>query len=277
MNRVSRPRIVGVIPVRYGSTRFAGKALASIAGKTLVRHVYERAHASRSVEELVVATDDPRIADEARSFGARVVMTSPEHSCGTERVAEAASALDADIVVDLQGDEIVSDGRMLDECVEPLLKPDPPDVSTLASEITEQADVDDPNVVKVVTDLDGDALFFSRSPIPNTTRARPDRAGAGGTAGGGLEFRFLRHVGIYAYGRDFLLGFVRLPRTPLELAESLEQLRVLEHGRRMSVVLTRHRSLGVDTPSDVERAERFLQSLDAPGRAAGARGAEATG
>ena len=274
MERLSRPRIAGVIPVRYGSTRFAGKALARIAGKTLIQHVYERALTSRLVRVIVVATDDERIAGEARSFGARVVMTSPDHTCGTERAAEAAAGLDAEIIVNVQGDEIVSDGRMLDECVEPLLRPDPPEVGTLASEIADAADVVDPNVVKVVTNLDGDALLFSRSPIPNTACACQDPASGAQAGAGGRAFRFLRHVGIYAYRRDFLLEFVRLPRTPLELAESLEQLRVLEHGRRIGVVLTRHFSVGVDTPSDVERAERFLASLDAPGGPGGARAAE---
>ncbi len=272
MKRLSRPRIVGVIPVRYGSTRFAGKALARISGKSLIRHVYERALTSRSVGELVVATDDSRIADEAGGFGARVIMTSPEHKCGTERVAEAASGLEADIIVNVQGDEIVSDGRMLDECVEPLLRADPAEVSTLASEISDEADVADPNVVKVVTDLHGNALLFSRSPIPSTACSSPSRADG---PRAGRTFSFLRHVGIYAYGRRFLLEFVGLPQTPLELAESLEQLRVLEHGRRMSVVVTSHRSIGVDAPSDVERAERFLASLDAPVRAGGPGGAPA--
>ena len=271
---LSRPRIVGVIPVRYGSTRFAGKALARIAGKTLIRHVYERAVTSRSLSELVVATDDPRIADEAGGFGARVMMTSPNHKCGTERVAEAASHLDADVVVDLQGDEILSDGRMLDECVEPFLRAEPPEVSTLAAEITDEAQVTDPNVVKVVTDLAGDALYFSRSPIPCRACSSQDSANTEPSgARGGKASGPLRHVGVYAYRRDFLLEFVGLPPTPLELAESLEQLRVLEHGRRMSVVLTRHVSVAVDSPSDVERAERFLASLDAAGRAGGPGGA----
>lgn len=281
LNSRSRPRIAGVIPVRYGSTRFGGKALAKIAGKTLIRHVYERALTSRSMGELVIATDDSRIAGEAESFGARVVMTSPEHKCGTERAAEAASRLDADIIVDIQGDEIVSDGRMIDECVEPLLRKESAEVSTLASEIVAEADVADPNVVKVVTDLEGNALFFSRSPIPNTSCASPNagrrEAPANGRVSRGPVVRFLRHVGIYAYRRSFLLEFVRLPQTPLELAESLEQLRILEHGRSISVVLTRHFSVGVDVPSDLARAELFLASLDGPGAAGRPGGALAAG
>ncbi len=287
VTRLGRPRIVGVIPVRYGSTRFEGKALAVIAGKTLIRRVYERAAASESVSELVVATDDSRIAAEVRGFGAAVVMTSPDHKCGTERVAEAAARLDADIVVDLQGDEIVSDGRMLDECVGPLLGPEPPDVSTLASVITDETEALDPNVVKVVTDLEGNALYFSRSPIPCAAPGSSRRPSGGGVSGGGLcagaagpTGGFLRHAGIYAYRSEFLQEFVRLPQTPLELAESLEQLRVLEHGRRMRVVLTRHFSVAVDSPPDIVKAERFIASLEsaeggrgpvAGGRAAGPR------
>jgi 3-deoxy-manno-octulosonate cytidylyltransferase (CMP-KDO synthetase) len=235
--------------------------------------VYERASSSRSVGEFVVATDDSRIADEAGGFGARVVVTSPKHKCGTERVAEAASGLEADIIVNVQGDEIVSDGRMIDECVEPLLGADPAEVSTLASAISDEADAADPNVVKVVTDLRGDALFFSRSQIPNVSCASPNWAAG---APRRPAFGHLRHVGIYAYRREFLLEFVRLPQTPLELAESLEQLRVLEHGRRMSVVVTRHKSVGVDAPSDVEKAERFLASLDGPA-AGGSAGAMTEG
>jgi 3-deoxy-manno-octulosonate cytidylyltransferase (CMP-KDO synthetase) len=302
--------------VRYGSTRFSGKALAKIHGKTLIRHVYERARTSRSMSELVIATDDRRIAGEAEGFGARVVMTSPDHKCGTERVAEAASSLDAEIIVNIQGDEIVSDGRAIDECVEPLVRSDSASVSTLASEITAQADLADPNVVKVVTDLQGNALFFSRSPIPNTSCAvlgpgtpgsvgcftanegvvgarkpeqEADREGAlgrelgegagsaeAGDDSGPRPFRFLRHVGIYAYRRGFLFEFVKLPQTPLELAESLEQLRILEHGRSISVVLTRHFSIGVDVPSDLARAEMFLASLDKAG-STGRRNGRASG
>jgi len=250
-------RIVGIIPSRYGSSRFEGKALARIRGKSLIRHVYERASTCRSLDEILIATDDSRIAREAESFGASVFMTSPEHTCGTERVAEAASRLDAAVVVNVQGDEIVSHGSIIDECIQPLVRDSSVDVATLAGEITSEAELADPDVVKVVTDVRGDAMMFSRSPIPNTSRTC-----AGGKGG---PVRFLRHIGIYAYRREFLLEFVGLRQTPLELAESLEQLRVLEHGRRMAVVVTSLLSRGVDVPSDVARAEAFLASLEKAG------------
>lgn len=249
-------RIVGIIPSRYGSSRFQGKPLAEILGKSLIRHVYERASASGALDELLIATDDPRIAREAEAFGAACYMTSEEHGCGTDRVAEVASQIQADVVVNIQGDEIISDGSMIDECVLPLSEDGSLDVSTLAAEITHRHEVDDPNVVKVVRDQSGHALFFSRSPIPNTSRASLP-AGAGAS--------FLRHIGIYAYRRSFLLELVKLGQTPLELAESLEQLRILEYGRKMAVVVTRFSSLGVDVPSDLKKAEAFLASTGRAG------------
>jgi len=244
-------RVAGIIPARYASSRFDGKALAVIEGKTLIRHVYERSRSSRCISELIVATDDPRIASEVESFGGTVAMTSPQHSCGSERVAEVAARIDADIVVNIQGDELMSSGEMIDECVSPLLKDSSLDVSTLAVRIDDRELLNDPNVVKVVRDLGGDALYFSRSPIPHA----PLKAGAPDNV------CFLRHVGIYAFRRKFLFLFVRLERTPLELAERLEQLRILEHGHRISVILTNNTCLGVDVPADVRRAAAFLKTV----------------
>jgi 3-deoxy-manno-octulosonate cytidylyltransferase (CMP-KDO synthetase) len=273
-------RVAGIIPARYASSRFDGKALALIEGKTLISRVYEKALSSRCLNELIVATDDSRIAREVESFGGKIALTSLEHRCGTERVAEVGERLDADIVVNIQGDELLSSGMMIDECVSPLLKDSSLDVSTLAVEIEDKCDVANPNVVKVVRALNGDALFFSRSPIPNTSFSSTAEvtggtgieagvsvgvnAGAETRVGAGVKGRvkFLRHVGIYGFRRTFLLDFVRLRQTPLELAESLEQLRILEHGHRIAVVLSNYSCVGVDVPSDIKKAAAFLASLE---------------
>jgi len=276
-------RVAGIIPARYASSRFDGKALALIEGKTLINRVYEKVLSSRCLNELIVATDDSRIVHEVESFGGKVTLTSVEHKCGTERIAELAKRIDADIVVNIQGDELLSCGEMIDECVSPLLRDSSLDVSTLAVEIKDRGDVANPNVVKVARALNGDALFFSRSPIPNTSFlptvevtggtgieagvSAGVNAGAEARVGAAVEGRvtFLRHVGIYGFRRQFLLDFVRLAQTPLELAESLEQLRILEHGHRIAVVLTNHSCVGVDVPSDVKKAAAFLASLERAG------------
>jgi len=276
-------RVAGIIPARYASSRFDGKALALIEGKTLISRVYEKVLSSRCLNELIVATDDSRIVHEVESFGGKVALTSVEHKCGTERIAEVAKRIDADIVVNIQGDELLSCGEMIDECVSPLLRDSSLDVSTLAVEIKDRGDVANPNVVKVVRALNGDALFFSRSPIPNTsflptaevTGGMGIEAGVSAGVNAGAETRvgaavegrvtFLRHVGIYGFRRQFLLDFVRLAQTPLELAESLEQLRILEHGHRIAVVLTNHSCVGVDVPSDIKKAVAFLVSLERAG------------
>lgn len=248
-------KVVGIIPARYASTRFDGKSLASIEGKPLIRHVYEKAASSRCLSELMVATDDLRIAGEVESFGGNVVMTSSKHTCGSERVAEVAEKIDADVIVNIQGDELLATGEMIDECVSPLADDPSLDVSTLAVRIENEGEYTNPNLVKVVLNLKGDALFFSRSPIPrvplsslNDKRFR-------------VNLRLLRHVGMYSFRRAFLLDFVKLSPTPLELAESLEQLRILEHGWRIAVVVTVHGCIGVDVVSDIERATEFLRTI----------------
>ncbi|MFH0778268.1 MAG: 3-deoxy-manno-octulosonate cytidylyltransferase [Candidatus Eisenbacteria bacterium] len=246
-------KVVGIIPARFASTRFGGKPLARILDKTLIRTVYEQAASSKLLNDLIVATDDQRIAAEVESFKGKVVLSSPEHRCGTERVAQAAAGIDADIVVNIQGDELLSSGGMVDECVGPLLRDESFYAATLACQIADEADFNNPNVTKVVINLRGTALYFSRSPIPSATFT----AGSRGTS-------FLRHIGTYAFRKDFLFEFVRLEQTPLELAESLEQLRILEHGRELAVTVTRSSSFGVDVPSDIRGAERFLLALRAP-------------
>ncbi|MGA2211947.1 MAG: 3-deoxy-manno-octulosonate cytidylyltransferase [Bryobacteraceae bacterium] len=238
-------RILGVIPARFASSRFPGKSLAILAGKPMLQHVYERASQARYLSKLIVATDDERIYKAARSFGAAVVMTRADHLSGTDRVAEAASGDPANVIVNIQGDEPLIDPSAIDAATLALL--DDPDVSmtTLKKAIEDPREVQDPNVVKVVTNLAGDAIYFSRCPIPFM---RDDSAGV-----------HYKHLGLYVYRRDFLLAYSGLPVGPLERSERLEQLRALENGHRVRVVETEYESLGVDTPEDLERVSALFE------------------
>jgi len=239
------PPIVALIPARYQSTRFPGKALAELGGRPMIEHVYRRAAAALSVGAVVVATDDARIAAAVEGFGGVVRLTRSSHLSGTDRLAEVAEDLACDIIVNVQGDEPLVEPEMIDEAVAPLQVDSVVAISTLRHRITDSADYTNPHVVKVVVDANGDALYFSRAPIPYV------RDGAAAVP-------VYRHIGLYAYRRSFLLAFARLRPTPLELAESLEQLRALEHGFRIRTVETQHDSIGVDTPEDLERVRRLV-------------------
>ena len=239
-------RTLGVIPARFASSRFPGKALAVIAGKPMLQHVYERTIQSRYVSNVIIATDDRRIFDAARSFDAPVRMTRDDHVSGTDRVAEVASAENAEVVVNIQGDEPLLDPAAIDAAVLALLNDRDVVMSTLSKRIDDPHEIDDPNVVKVVTDRAGDALYFSRHGIPYV------RDGAA---------RHFKHIGLYVYQRSFLLAYSGLPAGPLEQAERLEQLRALENGYRIRVVETDYESFGVDTPQDLERVARFLEPV----------------
>ena len=235
---------VGVIPSRYRSTRFPGKALALLAGKPLIQHVYERSVTARSLDRVLVATDDDRILEAVRRFGGEAVLTSPDHPSGTDRLAEVARGLEADIYVNIQGDEPLVDPRDIDALVKNLRGDPAVEMATLRSPLRNREDLENPNVVKVVCGRSGDALYFSRAPIPH----RPD----GGAAGA------YRHLGLYAYRRSFLLEITASPPGLLEQMERLEQLRVLEAGRRIRVLDAVGFSVGVDTPADLELARRLL-------------------
>jgi 3-deoxy-manno-octulosonate cytidylyltransferase (CMP-KDO synthetase) len=237
------PHIVALIPARYESTRFPGKPLADLAGRPVIEHVYRRAAAAPSVDAVVVATDDDRVADAVQAFGGVARMTRASHRSGTDRLAEVAGDLLCDIVVNVQGDEPLIEPEMIEEAIEPLRADASLMMSTLRRAIDDEAEYTNPNVVKVVVDGDGYALYFSRAPIPFLR----DRASGEPP---------WKHVGLYAYRRSFLLAYARLQPTPLEVAESLEQLRALEHGFRIRTVATRHDSIGVDTPEDLERVRR---------------------
>ncbi len=239
---------VGVIPARYAALRFPGKALAPIAGVPMVRRVWEGASAAKSLRAAIVATDDPRIADACAAFDAPVAMTHPDHPTGTDRVAEVAASLDDDIVVNIQGDEPLIEGFVIDAAVESLIVDPTLSMATVVHAADPDA-LDDPNRVKVVLNRRGDALYFSRSRIPALRDAEHPP-------------RYWQHVGLYAYRRSFLLEFVGLERTPAERAEALEQLRALEHGHRIHcAVVEGWRGVSVDVPPDVARVEARLREL----------------
>jgi 3-deoxy-manno-octulosonate cytidylyltransferase (CMP-KDO synthetase) len=237
--------VVAVIPARFASTRFPGKPLADIDGKPMIEHVYRRAEASPVVKRVIVATDDLRIATRVKGFGGNVKLTRPDHLSGTDRLAEVASALDCDVVVNVQGDEPLLDPRAITELVGPLSDRSV-SMTTLYRRIEQPTELSNPNIVKVVLDRAGFALYFSRAPIPHVRDPR-----------GGWPPMF-RHVGVYAYRRTALMVLASLEPTPLERAESLEQLRALEHGIRIRAVETSYDSIGVDTPEDLEQVRRLL-------------------
>ncbi len=241
-------RIIGLIPARYASTRFPGKPLASLLGKPMIQHVYERAKAAPLLEQVVVATDDERIKKVVEAFGGEALMTSPEHSCGTERLAEAAEILrlaEDDIVVNIQGDQPLLEPAVIEELVRPLLLNSELPMATVAVPIVREEELNDPNRVKVVLNREGLALYFSRSPIPFYRVPGPKPS-------------YLRHIGLYAYRRDFLETFVRLEPSELEQAEKLEQLRALEYGYPIAVSITKYDCPEVDTPEDLKRVEELM-------------------
>lgn len=250
----AQSHIVAVIPARYASQRLPGKPLAVIGGRPMIQHVYERVAQARLVGRVLVATDDERIAAAVQAFGGEAVMTPADLPSGTDRVAFAARSLtDAGIVVNVQGDEPLIPAGMIDEAIRPVAADTSVVCGTLVRTIASAAELVNPSVVKVVRDLRGDALFFSRAPIPFVRDAvLPD---------GTTPTVCYRHIGLYVFRRDFLLRFAELPPTPLERAEKLEQLRILEHGFRIRATLTTYDSIAVDTPEDLERVRRLATEL----------------
>jgi 3-deoxy-manno-octulosonate cytidylyltransferase (CMP-KDO synthetase) len=237
--------VVAVIPARFASTRFPGKILADIDGRSMIEHVYRRAEACPAVSRVVVATDDLRIATRVMRFGGTVRLTRADHQTGTDRISEVAASIDCDIVVNVQGDLPLLDPRAISEALAPF-SDGSVQMTTLYRRIVEPAELANPNVVKVVLDRGGFALYFSRAAIPFAQDPR-----------GGWPPLY-KHIGLYAYRRSALLVLGTLDQTPLERAESLEQLRALEHGIRIKAVETRYDSIGVDTPEDLEQVRRLL-------------------
>ncbi|HJR76628.1 MAG TPA: 3-deoxy-manno-octulosonate cytidylyltransferase [Nitrospiraceae bacterium] len=243
------PAVTVVIPARYGSSRFPGKPLIPLMGKPMIQHVYERARACRAVEEVIVATDDERIRAAVEGFGGRAVLMTEPYRTGTDRVAGLARRHPGDYFLDLQGDEILLDPELLSDLIEPCLTAGE-GMATLKRRIDSVDDLHNPGVVKVVTDSDGYALYFSRAPIP-VVRDEPGR-----TVTAGLHFI---HLGVYMHRRDVLMQISSLPTGRLEDAEKLEQLRALEHGIRIRVWETRHPSVRIDRPDDVPAAAEQLR------------------
>jgi len=245
---MSLAKIVVVIPARYGSTRLPGKPLVSLAGKPMIQHVYERAGMAERADRVMVATDDERILKAVEAFGGEARMTRPDHRTGTERVAEVAAHIEGDVFVNVQGDEPLLDPVAIDVAVNALLEEPAASIATVATPIKTPADIMDPNIVKTVLDFDGNALYFSRAPIPWVR----DTAGK-------VLARHLKHLGLYAFQRDALLEYPTLPQGDLERVEQLEQLRWLENGWKIRVAEVEHDAVSVDVPEDVARVEKLLQ------------------
>ena len=238
-------KAVGIIPARWSSTRFPGKPLYHIAGKPLLQHVWERSRRAKNPDSIIIATDDMRIAKAAFDWGAEVALTSRRHPSGTDRAAEVVRhAKHFAFVVNIQGDEPLIDPRLIDKLIEKLRSDGNVDIVTAAHPFQKPAEASSPHQVKVVVDAVGRALYFSRAPIPFPHRAS--------------KIKYLRHQGIYGFRRDTLLQFVKWKPSPLERAESLEQLRALENGVKVHVLITRHGSPGVDTPADAKALEQKL-------------------
>jgi len=238
-------KTIGIIPARYASTRLPGKPLKDIGGKPMIQHVYERTLRAKLIDEVIVATDDARIVDAVELFGGTAVMTSVEHPNGTSRAAEVVQNMDVELIINIQGDEPLIKSEMIDELAEVMTRDETLTSATLCYQISEEH-FPDPNVVKVVRDRNGFALYFSRSLIPFGRDKE--------------NYKVYEHIGVYAYRKSFLLQYIELEDTPLSRAESLEQLKILEHGHRMKVVETRYsyEALSIDTQEDLDRARAII-------------------
>lgn len=241
-------KVLGVIPARYGSTRFPAKVLAPLHGRPLIEWVWRQAKKASSLDDVWIATDDERVAQAARGFGAHVVMTSPDCASGSDRIAQAVADLDVELIVNIQGDEPRMDPRTIDAAVEALRNDPQAAISTAKVRLKTIDDLNDPNVVKVVCDQRGRALYFSRSALPSMARAEPFEA-----------IKAFKHLGLYVYRKAALLAFAKLPQTPLERIEKLEQLRYLESGYEIQVIEAEHDSIGVDTPEDLSLLMRTFE------------------
>ena len=244
--------VIGIIPARYGSTRFEGKVLADISGKPMIQWVWEAAIKAKILDDVIVACDDKRVEEAVRSFGGKAVFTSTEHPSGSDRICEIVNPLDVKVIVNIQADEPLIDAVMLENVARPLLEDHSLSMATLMKKIDDPREITDPNVVKVIADKSGMALYFSRSVIPYQRDKSADVA-------------YYKHIGIYAYSKDFLFIFKNLPESNLEKIEKLEQLRVLEAGFRIKVIETKITTIGVDTPEDLEKVKKIIQAKSASG------------
>lgn len=236
-----------IIPARYASTRLPGKPLVMIAGKTMIERVYEQAKKAKVPDKVIVATDDQRVFDAVEAFGGSAMMTSAHHATGTDRLAEVVLAYpDIDVIINVQGDEPLISPDVIDQLGEVFFREDAPPMATVATEMIEP-EYEDPNAVKVVMNKRGEALYLSRSLIPYARNPIHPKA------------RPYKHIGIYAYRRDFLLKYASLASTPLEATESLEQLRAIENGYKIQVILSNHKFIGIDTPADLEEIRKYFE------------------
>jgi len=241
-------KVIAVIPARWASTRLPGKVLADINGKPMIQHVWEGAKKAKFIDEVLIACDEPKVEEAARKFKAQTVMTSISHTSGTDRIAEAVKSFKADIVLNIQGDEPLVQPQMAEALAKALLDDKKSVMSTVVKVMTDDSELNNPNVVKVVIDHQGNALYFSRSPIPFNREQKP-------FAG----LRYYKHFGLYGYRRDFLMKFKDLPASGLEQTEKLEQLRVLEAGYRIKTVTTTFDTVAVDTMEDLQRVREILK------------------
>ena len=235
-----------IIPARYGSTRFPGKPLATILGKPMIQHVYENISASTLVHDVIVATDDERIKAVVEGFNGKCFLTTKDHATGTDRIAEVADGLNTDIVVNVQGDEPLISADLIETLIQPFLSDETLQMATLKTKIIQSEDVGNPNVVKVITNKEHHAIYFSRSTIPYNREK--------------IDIDYFKHIGVYAYRRSFLFDYIQLPESLLEKAESLEQLRAIENGHSIYVSEVESELIGVDVPEDVEKVEAFLKA-----------------
>lgn len=242
-------KIIGIIPARWGSTRFEGKVLAKIADKPMIQHVYERVRQAKLLDGVLIACDDERILKAAQKFGARAVLTAANHLSGTDRIAEAAKNISCGLVINIQGDEPLIKACVIDELAAVMREEKAAPMGTLIKKIENSGEIENPNVVKVIIDQHKYALYFSRSVIPHPR----DQGNYTGRT-------YYKHLGIYAYRKDFLLNYKNLPKSNLEEIEKLEQLRVLEAGYKIRTVLTDVETIGVDTPEDLQRVEKIFQT-----------------
>jgi len=251
--------VVAIIPARFGSTRLPGKPLAQIGGQPMIQHVYQSAANAKVLDRVIVATDDRRIEAVVKKFGGEVMMTSPDHASGTDRLAEVARKIKADLLVNVQGDLPFISAKTITQAVRPLRRDSSISMGTVCTAIYDESEWRNPNIVKVLTDKARLALFFSRAPIPFRRNDGVDPSGNQIAARAKRRLWGYRHLGLYVYRRDFLLKFSRLRPTALEQIESLEQLRALEHGYRIYVTQVDERSVEVDTPADLVRAKNYLR------------------
>ena len=252
--------VLGVIPARFASTRFKGKVLADILGKPMIQWVYEAACEARLLDELIIACDDERVKKEAERFGAKAILTSRGHTSGTDRIAEVVNSVDTKIVVNIQADEPLIDPSMINSVARALLDDKTMPMSSLRKKITDPRELYNPDIVKVVVDKNDFALYFSRSPIPCLDDRRASLKREMGEYGPILPEGFFKHIGIYGYTKDFLFTFKNLPVSTAERIEKLEQLRALENGYKVKVLVTEIETIGVDTPEDLARVKSRLSN-----------------